>query len=111
MKPNYIRTAFLISSLILIACLITQGPTRISDKPNVGHIANGSPITRKANFAAERNFVYYKVQSGQTPLQHTAVERLARKFGISSDALYNANNQRGKSSLDIDSLNRVRIPL
>jgi hypothetical protein len=107
----HLKLLAILSVAIIISILIYLGPMQVSVKPYQLHVVPGQVFDKRSKFNAQRNFINYKTKPEQSSLPRPAVESLGKRFGVSVEAIFNANNQRGKQSLDVKDSLSIRIPL
>lgn len=106
-----LKLMVIISVAIIISILIYSGPMQITTKPDQMRVVLGQVFAKRTKFNAQRNFINYTIKPGQLSLPRPVIENLGRRFGVSVDAIFNANDQRGKPSLDVKDSSHIRIPL
>lgn len=111
LKAGVSKLSLLALVSILVGGAVGYGPTVISNKPGEIRVASGRATVTGSNLSGERNFIRYTLRQDETPLSRKAAKRMADGFGVSVDAIFNANpGQREKDVMKTDS-NQVRIPL
>lgn len=103
-------TSLLGPGFLLCALLFFLGPGRIADRYTESTPSVGQRLPENPRFASERNFFRYTSTKNQLSRDEVA-RRLVSRFGISVDAIFNANTQREAQVLKPDVDNHIRIPL
>ncbi len=101
---------FLGLALSICALLFFLGPSQVAGRHAEATPSQGQRLPENPHFASERNFFRYTSTKNQLSRADVA-KRLASRFGISIEAIFNANSQREAQVLKPDADNNIRIPL
>ena len=100
---------FLAASVVLVLWL---GPAHITSTVARINSGGGRRLPADQRFISSRNYIRYGLPPDSKSLSRAAVERLlVAAYGVGADAIFNANDQRGRQELEPDADRHVRIPL
>lgn len=101
----------LIWLVVVLLSAVISGANVITQRPGTPQAVVGRTLNRDAKFSEARSFITYKVSAAPKSDSSFDPEPIARRFGISADAIRNANNQRDVVRIAPDINNQIKIPL